>query len=149
MTRERLDWVETALSLAFDIAEYRSQDPYVQVGACGLKHDGSIVLGYNGAPSGVEIDWADRNERRKRVIHAEANVLNFVRPEEIKLLAVTHIPCQECIKLIAQKRIKKIYYVNELDNYDRNLTLRLAEEFGISMEKRIDGRGMRDKIVSE
>lgn len=133
--RERFDWVKTALYLAFDIAKYRSQDPYIQVGACGLKHDGSIVLGYNGAPSGVEIDWDNRDERRKRVIHAEANVLNFVRPDEIKLLAVTHLPCQECIKLIAQKKIKNIYYTYELCNYDKDLTFRLAEEFGLKIEQ--------------
>jgi dCMP deaminase len=133
--RERLDWIETAMRLAFNIAKYRSQDPYIQVGACGLKYDGSIALGYNGAPVGVEIDWSDRNERRKRIIHAEANVLNLVKSDEIKLLAVTHLPCQECIKLITQKKIKNIYYAYELENYDKELTLKLAKEFGLNIEK--------------
>lgn len=35
--RKRYSWEETALRLAFDIADYRSQDPYIQVGAVILK----------------------------------------------------------------------------------------------------------------
>lgn len=133
--RQRLGWTETAIRLAQDIACYRSEDNFVQVGACGIKYDGSILLGYNGAPPGVEIDWADRQARRKRVVHAESNVLNFAKPNEVKLLAVTHIPCPECVKLIAMKRIKEVYYINETQNYDRELTIQLAEEFGVKIHK--------------
>ena len=53
-----------------------------------------MFLGYNGAPSGVDIDWSDRNARRERVLHAEANVLNFVKPNEVELLACTHLLMQ-------------------------------------------------------
>ena len=74
LKRERLSWEDTAINLAFQIADYRSEDPYVQVGAVAVKKDKSIILGYNGAPSGIEIDWSNRDERRKRVLHAEANV---------------------------------------------------------------------------
>ena len=90
LKRERLSWEDTAINLAFQIADYRSEDPYVQVGAVAVKKDKSIILGYNGAPSGIEIDWSNRDERRKRVLHAEANVLNFVKPNEVDFLAVTH-----------------------------------------------------------
>ena len=40
--RNRLSWPETAMNLAFDIAKYRSEDPYVQVGAVIIKNDGSM-----------------------------------------------------------------------------------------------------------
>ncbi len=133
--RDRLNWPETAINLAFDIAKYRSEDPYVQVGAVIIKKDGSMFLGYNGAPSGVDIDWSDRDARRSRVLHAEANVLNFVKPDEVELLACTHLPCKECLKMIAQKRIEKVYYSNELKGYDSSLTFKLAEEFGINIIK--------------
>ena len=103
--RNRLNWAQTAINLAYDIAKYRSEDPYVQVGACIIKKDKSMLLGYNGAPSGVDIDWANRDKRRARVLHAEANVLNFVKPNEVELLACTHLPCTECLKVIAQKQI--------------------------------------------
>ena len=89
--RKRLNWPETAICLAYDIANYRSEDPYVQVGAVGIKRDKSLCLGYNGAPSGVNIDWSDRDQRRPYVLHAEENVLNLAKPGEIEILAVTHL----------------------------------------------------------
>ena len=132
--RPRLSWEETALRLAYDIANYRSPDPYVTVGACAIKKDGnSIVLAYNGAPSGVEIDWTNRDERRKRVLHAESNLLNRILPNEVEFIAVTHLPCSECIKIIRQKNIHKVIYCEELPNYDNALTKQLAKEFGIEL----------------
>jgi dCMP deaminase len=131
--RQRLNWPETAIRLAFDIANYRSEDPWVQVGAAGIKHDKSIVLGYNGAPSKVNIDWSNRNARRPYVLHAEENVLNYVRPGEVEILAVTHLPCDRCIKLIAQKKIQKVYYSEILPSYDDKLTINMAKKFDITL----------------
>ena len=121
------------MKLAFNVANYRSEDPYVQVGACAIKKDKSVLLGYNGAPSGVDIDWSNRDKRRVRVLHAEANVLNFTKPDEVELLACTHLPCVECLKTIAQKKIDKVYFCEFLDNYDSDLTISLAEEFEINL----------------
>ena len=133
--RNRLNWAQTAINLAYDIAKYRSEDPYVQVGACIIKKDKSMLLGYNGAPSGVDIDWANRDKRRARVLHAEANGLNFVKPNEVELLACTHLPCTECLKVIAQKQIDKVYFAEYLDNYDSDATIELANEFGIELSQ--------------
>ena len=59
----RISWEEYALELA-KVSSRRSEDPYVQVGACILRLDNSVAgLGYNGAPNGIEIDWSDRDER--------------------------------------------------------------------------------------
>ena len=72
----RLSWLEYGMQLA-KTASLRSEDPYVQVGCCILRPDNSIAsLGYNGAPPGVDIDWSDRDDRRKRVIHAATNALS-------------------------------------------------------------------------
>jgi len=132
--RNRYDWITTSLILAEQIADLRCEDPYVQVGAVAVKKDKSFILGYNGAPSGVDIDWSDRDKRRPRVIHAEANALNYCRPgDEIEFLAVTHLPCKECIKLIKQKGIKTVYYMHVLPNYNAGLTFELAEEFDIDL----------------
>lgn len=133
--RPRLSWPDAAMNLAFNIAEYRSEDPWVQVGAVGIKHDKSLVLGYNGAPSGVVIDWSDRDARRPYVLHAEENVLNYVKPGELELLAVTHLPCEHCIKLIAQKKINTLYYALILPNYDSELTFAMAAKFDINLIK--------------
>jgi len=131
--RKRFSWAETAMKLAYNIAEYRSEDPYVQVGACIIRKDKSMLLGYNGAPSGIDIDWSNRDGRRKRVLHAEANVLNFVKPNEVELLACTHLPCVECLKAIVQKKINKVYFCEFLDNYDPDLTIEMAKEFKIDL----------------
>lgn len=132
--RPRLSWEETALRLAYNIAHYRSEDCYIQVGACAIKKEGKeFVLGYNGALPNLEIDWSNRDDRRKRVIHAEANILNRILPSEVEFLAVTHLCCPECIKIVGQKNIKKIIYGVELKNYDNGLTKQLAREFGIEL----------------
>ena len=131
--RTRFSWEKTALLLAFDIARYRSEDPYVQVGAVIIKQDNSIVLGYNGAPPGIEIDWSNRDERRERVIHAEENALDNIRYGEAKIMAVTAMPCKGCMRKLAQKGVKKVYYKDELINYDNTLAKKLAAEFGIEL----------------
>lgn len=131
--RARLDWINTAMNLAFDIAKYRSQDLNTQVGACVLKNDDDIILGYNGGPSGVEIDWSNREEKRKRVIHAESNVLSRIKAGDVKIFCVTHLPCLECLKIIAQKKITIVYYSIVLDNYCPDDVFKIATEFGIEL----------------
>ncbi len=129
--RRRKSWEETALILAETIAQCRSQDPYAQVGACAVLRDNSVQLGYNGPPPGVEIDWSNRDQRIARVIHAEVNALRSVRPGECRFLAVTLLPCRNCMTFLASKGVKKVVYraVYERDN----LALELADEFGIEL----------------
>jgi deoxycytidylate deaminase len=64
--RKRKTWEETALVLAETIARCRSEDPYMQVGACAVLQDNSVSLGYNGPPPKIEIDWSDRDSRLAR-----------------------------------------------------------------------------------
>lgn len=129
----RLTWEQTALNLAFDIAKYRSEDPYVKVGACIIKKDKSILLGYNGAPKGMTMDWSNRDERRKWVFHAESNVLNRVLPGEAELLAVTHIPCVDCLKVIKQKEINTVYYSIRSEQYSPAVVENMAAMFQIKL----------------
>lgn len=131
--RTRLSWEETALRLAFNIADYRSEDPYVQVGAVIIKYDNSIVLGYNGAPPKIEIDWSDRNARRERVIHAEENALDNIKFGEARIMAVTAMPCKNCVRKLAQKGVRKVFYSKELEGYDNTLAKQLAREFHIEL----------------
>ena len=115
-------------------ASLRSEDPYVQVGSCILRKDMSVAsVGYNGAPSGIEIDWSDRDERRKRVVHAEINALRYVKPNEGFILACTLLPCSPCVQTIAAHGIKHIIYkdVYQMDP----LALTLCEEFKIGLHE--------------
>ena len=132
--RLRLTWYQTAINLAFDFANYRSEDPYTQVGACVIKKKGfEIGLGYNGPPGGKNINWRDRNAKNQRVIHAEENVLECVEIGEGQLMAVTHLPCASCIKSIARKQIPIVIYTIVIPKYNPELTFELANEFGIRM----------------
>jgi len=124
-------WPEYALALA-KTASTRSQDPFIQVGACALRFDKSVAaLGYNGSPRGVEIDWSNREERLKRVVHAEANCLCYCRPNEIELIATTLLPCSSCMTLIASYGIKKVVF-NEIYKRD-DFAMQLAKEFNIEL----------------
>lgn len=129
----RPTWEAYALNLA-KTASMRSQDPYIKVGACALRYDKSVAaLGYNGSPRGVEIDWSNRDERRKRVIHAEANCLAYCKPQEIELIAITLLPCSACMQTIAAYGIKKVIY-GEVYRQD-DFALQLAKEYNIELLK--------------
>ena len=128
-----MNWSEYALELAFTVSK-KSKDPWWKVGACLLRHDNTVAaVGYNGYPAGMVEDWSDRDRRRVFVVHAEQNALRYVRPGECSLLAVTLLPCNDCLKMVASYGIKKIVYA---EDYDRDLSsLELAEHFGIELEK--------------
>ena len=129
----RLNWQEYGIELAKTAAS-RSEDPFVQVGCCIFRPDNSVAsLGYNGAPPGINIDWSDRDERRKRVIHAETNALKHIKPNEADRMFVTLMPCGDCIKNAASYGIKQVFYIKvySLDETARNLAL----EFGINLKQ--------------
>jgi deoxycytidylate deaminase len=130
--RKRKSWEETALILAETIAACRSQDPYVQVGACAVFQDNSLSLGYNGPPPSIEIDWSERENRSGRVVHAEVNALRAVVPGVCKFLAMTLRPCRHCMTFIASKGVKKIVFREVCGERD-NLAFELAREFRIKL----------------
>ena len=137
MASKRIDWIRYALDLA-KVAATRSQDPFVKVGATILRKDHSIAsLGYNGVPSGVKINWGDRDERRKRVIHAEINALRYIKPEEGYILACCLSPCRYCVQAIASYGIKIVCYDEEYDKDE--FAFELAKEFGVSLCKYTEG----------
>jgi len=135
---KRPSWDEYAITLA-RAAATRSEDPYVKVGAVTLRKDRSVAsLGYNGAPSGVELDWSDRDERRKRVLHAEANALRYIRPGELEggLLATTMVPCLECLKAARAQGVTEIVFAEDItDNYDVDEIFKIAHEFGVTLRR--------------
>lgn len=136
---ERVSWPEHALNIA-RAASARSEDPWLRVGACVLRSDMSIAsVGYNGAPPGVNLDWTDRDARRKYVLHAEVNALRYVTYNEVAngLVAVTHLTCAECLKHIVAHGVRQVYYELELDPavYDASEILRVADMLGVNMTK--------------
>ena len=140
----RLNWQEYGIELAKTAAS-RSEDPFVQVGCCIFRPDNSVAsLGYNGAPPGINIDWSDRDERRKRVIHAETNALKSIKPQEADRVFVTLMPCGDCIKNIASYGIKQVFYVKAYD-FDKT-AVNLALEFGINLTQHNNDLRIYQKI---
>jgi len=117
----RLSFDQMAMEIAL-IASKRSEDPHKKVGACVLDSHGRVLgVGYNGIrPSHVKTDefWADRDNRRDFVIHAEVNALSNVDRDKAHTLAVTLLPCSSCANLIASYKISKVLY---LEDYDKDL----------------------------
>jgi dCMP deaminase len=126
-----MSWQEYALDIA-KVAAKKSKDPWRKVGACLLRHDNTVAgVGFNGFPAGMREDWQDRDKRRLYIVHAEQNALRYVKPNECGLIAVTLLPCNDCLKAIASHGIKTVVYQ---DIYDRDATsIELAKDFGVEL----------------
>jgi dCMP deaminase len=129
----RPNWEEYALIIA-EAASSRSEDPFVKVGACALRHDNSVAsVGYNGAPPGKTINWENRDERRAKVSHAENSCLRYIKPGECRILAVTESPCPVCLIQIVSYGIETVVFKNIRNDFENSLAL--ARELGITLKQ--------------
>jgi len=135
----RLSWPEYAMELA-KVAALRSEDQHTKVGAAILRANMTVLsAGYNGAPSGVQLDWSDRESRRRFVIHAEQNALRYATPETAAggLIAVSHHPCDQCVRLIASYGVREVYWDTPLDwqVYDKKDIEQVALTCGVNLRR--------------
>jgi dCMP deaminase len=127
---EKLEWW---LQLA-EVAAKRSEDPYCKVGAVAIREDGSIAaVSYNGAPPKIEIDWSDRDKRRQFVIHAETNLLRYIKPHECPDVAITLAPCYDCLKNLASYGVKRINFINYYDQCDKAILVKMAKMYKMEL----------------
>lgn len=100
------------------IGENYSKDPKTKVGALILRADGTPVSwGYNGFPRGIvettEL-WNNREEKYKRVLHAESNAIDFARESlEGTTIFCSLFPCSNCAARIVQAGIKTVVFEGE------------------------------------
>lgn len=117
---KRVSWEEYALRIA-ETAAIRSEDPYIQVGACALDHSHRVIgVAYNGLAPGKNVPkkfWYDRDKRRPYMIHAEANLLSLIKRNECKILACTLLPCSCCAAMISAYNIDCVVFK---DIYNRD-----------------------------
>lgn len=147
--REASSWDETFMRMALVVAD-RSKDPSTQVGACIVSKDNRILsLGYNGTPNGwadTDFPWAKTAEsaldtKYPFVIHAERNaVLNYGGlHSQLKgsKVFVTHFPCNECAKELAQVGVAEVIYLNSHDSSDfsTRASLKIFEACGIAVRQ--------------
>lgn len=126
-----LDWDESYMRLAEDIADFRSKDPSTQVGAFIASNDNKpLSLGYNGTPRGWNDDdfpWGKQGDNEiakkyKFVVHAERNAILNAPGGTLSLrgatLYTTLYPCSECAKEIAQSGISRLVYRSRREGLD-------------------------------
>lgn len=110
---KRIDWDSYALKLA-EVAALRSEDPFVQVGACALDKENRVLgVAYNGlAPGKIVSDvfWSDRDGRRPFILHAETNLLSMFKRNEAHTIACTLMPCSSCATHIVAHGVKRVIY---------------------------------------
>jgi dCMP deaminase len=120
MKRENyLKWQDYFMGVA-DLSAQRSKDPKTQVGCCIVnpKDNHILSIGYNGLPYGFDDDeftWEDSDDfvknKNSYIVHAEANaILNSNHDLAGSDIYVTMFPCNECAKLLAQSKVKKVIY---------------------------------------
>jgi len=131
----RLTWDEMYLEIAKIVAK-RSKDPHTKVGAVLVKDNHILSIGYNAEPKNCKykFNWHS-TEKYAYVIHAElnaiANATYYGNSIQDSVIYLTLSPCHDCMKLLIQYGIKKVYF---LDIYkDFALTKKLAKSSGIKL----------------
>jgi len=126
-----MTWDDYGMQLAFAAAT-KSKDPWRKVGAVVFRKDNSVAgVGYNGFPTGVEEDWNCRERRRLFVVHAEANALRYVKPDEAWMIACTTLPCNACLRTIVSYGIKRVVYGETYPSDESSLEL--AKLMGVEL----------------
>lgn len=118
--RDYISWDEYFMGIAM-LSAMRSKDPNSQVGACIVRDNKILSLGYNGMPIGCDDDimpWGrEGNELETKymyVCHSELNaILNAGKDLHGSTMYVTLYPCNECAKAIIQSGIKRIVYLDD------------------------------------
>lgn len=133
----RPSWEETFFEIAKVIAK-RSKDPHTKVGAVLVKDGHILGVGYNGEPRefDYQFDW-NSNEKYKFVIHAELNAIanacaigaNIVGAD----IYLTLSPCHDCMKLLIQHKIKRVFYLEEYKDFE--LTKLMSEHSNVKLIK--------------
>lgn len=133
-------WDERFLGLAQHVASW-SKDPRTKVGAVLVNETKQVLsVGYNGFPRGV-FDMPNRYEDRPTklmfVAHAERNALdNCFTDTRGSTLYVTLPPCNECVKSIIQKGVKRIVSLTSdarpQDNSD--VAMQMLVEAGVQID---------------
>ncbi|MGL1891082.1 MAG: dCMP deaminase family protein [Spirochaetaceae bacterium] len=116
-----ISWDEYFMGIAI-LSGKRSKDPNTQVGACIVKDNKILGIGYNGLPKGCSDDdypWSKTGEfmdtKYPYIVHAELNAILNSNNSDISdaELYVGLFPCNECAKAIIQSGITKVIYLSD------------------------------------
>ena len=126
------------------IGENYSKDPRTKVGALILRADGTPVSwGYNGFPRGIAETpelWENREEKYKRVLHAESNAIDFARESlDGTTIFCSLFPCSNCAARIVQAGIKAVVFEGEpREDLGAKVAFEMFGQAGITIFKKND-----------
>ena len=134
----RLRIPEYAMALAH-VASLRSEDPFRKVGAVAFDFDNRVIgTAYNGLAPGFDAGpefWADRDARRKYMLHAEVNLCSLFTRGNVRLIACTTKPCTSCAQMLCAYGVKEIYY---RDDYPQSEADAICQLYGIALVQLTD-----------
>lgn len=117
-----ISWDEYFMSLAV-LTSYRSKDENTKVGSVLVSNDNKILgTGYNGLPTSIDESLFPKSRegnlhetKYAYTIHAEANCLLNTTVFDISnsRMYVTLFPCNECAKLLIQKKVSEVIYLSD------------------------------------
>lgn len=109
-----LKWDERYLGLCRHVATW-SEDPRKQVGACLVRDNRVLSIGFNGFPTGVKATKERLHTKELKlqfIEHAERNALYTAARVGVNLAGATMycnwFPCNECAKGIIQAGITRV-----------------------------------------
>mgnify|MGYP003628601268 CR=1 FL=1 len=130
------EFIEKAFKIAMN-----SPDPFKKVGVLGVTKSGKqVAWGYNdimGLRKGDDF-WADRDGRRKFMVHAEINMIAMAESTEseihnIHTVYITLFPCVHCMTALAALGVKRIIYA---EMYDKDQpAIEVALFYGIDIKE--------------
>lgn len=113
--RKVISWDQMFFDICYAAAQ-RSKDPTTNVGACLMRENRVLAVGYNGFPMGFAESpelW-ERPTKYTYVVHAEMNCILTAARYGIALegasIYTTLFPCSNCAKHMLQAGIKEIVY---------------------------------------
>ncbi|MCP5006875.1 MAG: dCMP deaminase family protein [Planctomycetes bacterium] len=119
-------WNKRFIEMAYLVASW-SKDPSTQCGAVIIDTSNRIIsTGYNGFPQGTSDDpalYGNRDEKLRRVIHAEKNAILFAKQDltNCTLYVVPMPPCSQCAGMIIQSGISRVLTVKQTQRQGINV----------------------------
>ena len=138
-------WDDRFIGMAYLVASW-SKDPSTKCGAVIVDPKKRLVsMGFNGFPRGTSDDeyyYNNREEKYRRVIHAEKNAILFAKQDltGCTLYVIPMPPCSQCAGMIIQSGITRVVTVEPSLEHrqrwgaDMLSTQQMFNETGVQMD---------------
>jgi len=138
-----MKWDKRFIELAYLVASW-SKDNSTKCGAVIVDENKRIVsVGFNGFPKNTNDDeklYDNREEKYRRIIHAEQNCLAFsYRDVTGFTLYCTHCPCAQCAAMVVQRGICRVVFKKPTKEFlsrwgsDIRISLDMFKEANVEM----------------